>query len=165
VPKPCWSPARKPRPSSSSSSPTVQLQEAVADVRRLVYDLRPPALDHLGLVGALDEQARSLGHFTVTGPVAMLPLGAATEVAAYRIATEAMTNTVRHARASRGEVSISLDEGLHVVIHDDGVGIPDGYRAGVGITSMRERAAELGGTCVIEAEPTGGTVVRAWLPT
>ncbi len=144
---------------------TAQLQEAVADVRRLVYDLRPPALDHLGLVRALDEQARSLGSFTVSGPTDLPALPAAAEVAAYRIAMEAMTNSVRHARASNGTVQVRVDDGLEIVVSDDGVGIPDGYRAGVGITSMRERAAELGGTCVVETGHDAGTVVRAWLPT
>ena len=140
------------------------LQQAVADVRHLVYDLRPPELDQLGLVGALGEHARSLGHFTVTGPDDMPQLGAAAEVAAYRIAMEAMTNTIRHARASRGEVTISLNGGLQLRVEDDGMGLADGYRTGVGISSMRERAAELGGTCVIESAPGGGTVVQAWLP-
>jgi len=140
------------------------LQQTVAEVRRLVYDLRPAALDQLGLVGALDEHAQTLGNFTVTGPHAMPSLKAATEVAAYRIALEAMTNSVRHARARHGEVTLSLDDGLRVVVRDDGTGLPDAYRAGVGITSMRERAAELGGTCVVETGPTGGTVVVAWLP-
>jgi signal transduction histidine kinase len=144
---------------------TAQLQEAVADVRRLVYDLRPPALDDLGLVRALDEQARSLGNFTVSGPMDMPSLPAAAEVAAYRIAMEAMTNSVRHARAASGSVEIRVDEGLHLTVRDDGIGLPMGYRAGVGITSMRERAAELGGTCVVEAAPDAGTVVTAWLPT
>ena len=144
---------------------TALLQEAVSDVRRLVYELRPPALDELGLVRALDEHARSLGHFTVVGPEVMPPLRAAVEVAAYRIAMEAMTNTVRHARADHGEVTITLDGGLHVEVEDDGVGLPHGYRAGVGIASMRERAAELGGTCQVATGPHGGTVVRAWLPT
>jgi len=144
---------------------TAQLQEAVADVRRLVYDLRPPALDHLGLVRALDEQATSIGTFTVTGPRSTPPLSAAAEVAAYRIVMEAMTNSIRHARANSGSVEISVGDGLHIVVSDDGLGMPDGYRAGVGITSMRERATELGGTCVVETGPAGGTVVRAWLPT
>ncbi|MFZ2016757.1 MAG: histidine kinase [Nocardioides sp.] len=144
---------------------TTQLQAAVDDVRRLVYDLRPPALDHLGLVGALHEHARSLGTFTVTGPSVMPALPAAAEVAAYRIAMEAMTNTLRHARAGRGSVEIRLDGGLHLVVYDDGVGLPDGYRAGVGITSMRERAQELGGICTVAPAHDGGTVVTAWLPT
>ena len=121
-------------------------------------------LDHLGLVGALDEQARSIGHFTVSGPQPMPPLSAAIEVAAYRIVMEAMTNSVRHAKANTGEVEMTYDAGLHVVVTDDGVGLPDGYRAGVGIASMRERAGALGGTCVVEAGHGGGTVVRAWLP-
>jgi signal transduction histidine kinase len=141
------------------------LQQAVADVRRLVYDLRPAALDQLGLVGALDEHARSLGHFQVTGPDDLPPLAAATEVAAYRIALEAMTNAVRHARASHGEVTLSLDDGLRLEVRDDGAGLPHAYQAGVGITSMRERAAQLGGTCDVRTAPTGGTVVSAWLPT
>lgn len=140
------------------------LQQAVADVRHLVYDLRPAALDQLGLVGALDEHARTLGIFSVTGPDQMPPLAAATEVAAYRIALEAMTNAVRHARASRGEVTLSLGDGVHLEVRDDGVGLPDAYRAGVGISSMRERAAQLGGTCVIGTGASGGTVVSAWLP-
>ncbi len=143
---------------------TAQLQEAVAEVRRLVYDLRPPALDDLGLVRALDEQARSLGNFTVSGPRSMPSLPAAAEVAAYRIVMEAMTNSLRHARAENGSVEIRVSDGLHILVSDDGVGIPDGYRAGVGIASMRERAADLGGTCVVEVGPDGGTVVRGWLP-
>jgi signal transduction histidine kinase len=143
---------------------SLQLQQAVGDVRRLVYALRPPVLDHLGLVGALDEQARSLGGFAVSGPATMPRLSAAAEVAAYRIAMEAMNNALRHANAHSGSVTITVDDGLHLVVSDDGVGLPAGYRSGVGITSMRERAVELGGTCVIEGGPAGGTVVRAWLP-
>jgi two-component system NarL family sensor kinase len=143
---------------------TGQLQEAVADVRRLVYDLRPPALDHLGLVGALDEQARVVGRFTVSGPSSMPLLSAAAEVAAYRIVMEAMTNSLRHAQANQGAVEMQYDGGLHILVEDDGTGLADGYRAGVGITSMRERAAALGGTVVVEAGHRGGTVVRAWLP-
>jgi two-component system NarL family sensor kinase len=143
---------------------TRQLQEAVADVRRLVYDLRPPALDHLGLVGALDEQARALGHFTVSGPMSMPPLSAAAEVAAYRIVMEAMTNALRHSQGTSGQVEMTYDAGLRIVVTDDGAGIPDGFRAGVGITSMRERATALGGTCVVEPGADRGTVVSAWLP-
>ena len=78
---------------------------------------------------------------------------------------EAMTNSVRHARATSGSVEIRVDQGLHLTVRDDGIGLPVGYRAGVGITSMRERAAELGGTCIVEAAPDAGTVVTAWLPT
>ncbi len=75
---------------------TAQTQQAVAEVRRLVYGLRPPALDELGLLGAIDEQARALGAITVSGPATPLDLPAAVEVAAYRIAMEAMTTATRH---------------------------------------------------------------------
>lgn len=144
---------------------TGQMQAAVADVRRLVYGLRPPALDELGLVGALTEQARSLGSIEVDGPPHHLELPAAVEVAAYRIALEAMTNTVRHAHATRTVVRIAAADGrLQVEISDDGKGLPDWYRAGVGISSMRERATELGGTCHIGPQEPRGTLVRATLP-
>jgi two-component system NarL family sensor kinase len=144
---------------------TGQTQAAVADIRRLVYGLRPPALDELGLVGALTEQARSLGRIEVDGPSEDLRLPAAVEVAAYRIALEAMTNTVRHAQASSTFVRISTDDGaLCVEITDDGRGLPTAYRAGVGINSMRGRATELGGTCDIVPHQPRGTRVRATLP-
>jgi signal transduction histidine kinase len=143
---------------------TGQTQQAVAEVRRLVYGLRPPALDELGLVGALNEQARSLGTIVVEGPAHQPMLPAAVEVAAYRIAMEAMTNTIRHARASHGTVRVTIDDALRLEISDNGTGLPDGYRAGVGITSMRERAAELSGTCVIEPRTPHGTLVRAVIP-
>jgi two-component system, NarL family, sensor kinase len=143
---------------------TVQTQQAIAEVRRLVYDLRPPALDELGLVGALTEQARALGPITVLGPDLPMQLPAAVEVAAYRIAVEAMTNTARHAAATEATVRVSLDGALHLEISDNGTGLPVAYRVGVGIRSMRERAAELGGQVSIEPGTTAGTVVRATIP-
>ncbi|MDG6110491.1 sensor histidine kinase [Dactylosporangium aurantiacum] len=143
---------------------TGQTQAAVADVRRLVYGLRPPALDELGLVGALTEHASALGAIDVEGPDREPVLPAAVEVAAYRIALEAMTNTVRHAGARQTTVRVSVDGMLRIEIADNGRGMPAGYRAGVGITSMRERAVELGGTCVIEPRTPRGTVVRVALP-
>src|SRR5664279_5314934 len=143
---------------------TQQTKEAVRDVRRLVYGLRPPALDELGLVGALTEQAKLLGPITVHGPDHAFALPAAAEVAAYRIALEAMTNTVRHSGASETTVTISVDHSLHVEIADNGSGVPDAFRAGVGMTSMRERAAELGGHCGISHRIPSGTVVLAVIP-
>jgi signal transduction histidine kinase len=143
---------------------TAQTQQAIAEVRRLVYNLRPPALDELGLVGALQEQASTLGAFTVDGPSAPPALPAAVEVAAYRIALEAMTNVKRHAKAHQASVRVSVDAALHLQITDDGSGLPDAYRAGVGINSMRERATEVGGCCIIEPANPHGTVVRATLP-
>jgi two-component system, NarL family, sensor kinase len=143
---------------------TVQTQQAIAEVRRLVYDLRPPALDELGLVGALTEQARALGPITVLGPDRPMQLPAAVEVAAYRIALEAMTNTARHAAATEATVRVSLDGALNLEISDNGIGLPVAYRAGVGIRSMRERAAELGGHVSIEPGTTTGTLIRATIP-
>lgn len=145
-----------------------QTQSAIADIRRLVYDLRPPALDELGLVGALREYAsRSRSdELDISLDVAepLPPLSAAAEVAAYRIATEALTNVQRHAHARQCRVSLGVNGDLQLEIQDDGTGLPETFHAGVGVTSMRERAAELGGTCVVENAAGGGTRVSATLP-
>ncbi|MFD2353615.1 sensor histidine kinase [Nonomuraea ferruginea] len=93
-------------------------------------------------------------------------LPAAVEVAAYRIVQEALTNARKHAAASRVTVRLERDNRvLRVTVADDGIGLPPDARAGVGLGSMRERAAELGGTCVVRAAEDGGTVVSADLPT
>lgn len=145
-------------------------QEAVNDIRRLVYALRPPALDDLGLVGALRRAAAQYDggglHVTVDAAGALPPLPAAVEVAAYRIAQEALANVARHAGARRCTLRLELDgaEALCLEIGDDGRGIPATREAGVGLTSMRERAAELGGSCAIGTTAGGGTRVRARLP-
>jgi signal transduction histidine kinase len=143
---------------------------ALADVRRLVHDLRPPALDDLGLAGAVRQQAERLlaPRVEVTvdaGEGTDLP--AAVEVAAYRIASEALTNVAKHASATTVRVSLGRDGGgaFVVAVADDGAGIPPDAPAGVGLVSLRERAAELGGRCSVECPPSGGTVVRAVLPT
>ncbi len=140
-----------------------QVQGALADIRRIAYDLRPPALDELGLVGALKEhvaannQAQGL-QITLEAPESPPPLPAAVEVAAYRIALEALTNVSRHAWAKHCCVRLSLLGDLYLEVTDDGRGLPDkAIRAGVGLTSMRERAEELGGTCRAEALAQGGT--------
>ncbi|WP_121255836.1 sensor histidine kinase [Nocardioides ferulae] len=145
---------------------TALVQDVVADVRRLVHDLRPPALDDRGLVGALRQQAERVEGVRVTvaaGDLGALP--AAVEVAAYRIAGEAITNVTRHARARACTVRLSRDaDQLLVEVADDGVGIPEDVQAGVGLVSLRERAAELGGRAEVACPDDGGTVVRAWLP-
>ncbi|MDQ3779406.1 MAG: sensor histidine kinase [Chloroflexota bacterium] len=145
-----------------------QTQTAIADIRRLVYDLRPPALDDLGLVPALREQATGYSEkwlsVSVEAPEPLPPLPAAIEVAAYRIIQEALTNVVRHAGAHVCRVRLSVGNDLQLEITDDGVGLPENPRAGVGLHSMRERAAELSGTCAVEPLRTGGTRVLARLP-
>ncbi|MFI7700777.1 sensor histidine kinase [Nonomuraea sp. NPDC049480] len=130
------------------------------DIRQLVYGLRPPALDELGLAGAVEELARA--PIETSGDLDRLP--AAAEVAAYRIVQEALTNARKHARATRIAVALRRDDRLRVTVTDDGVGLPADARPGVGLASMRERAAELGGTCVVREAEGGGTVVHAELP-
>jgi signal transduction histidine kinase len=146
-------------------------QDAMTDVRRLVYELRPPALDALGLLAALrayaDHHTEGGIRVTVESPRALPPLPAAVEVAAYRIVMEALNNVARHAGARTCEVRLSLDEEAGILaleVSDDGRGIEGDYEPGVGLSSMRERAEELGGSCEIEALPSGGTRVTALLP-
>ena len=150
-----------------------QSKSAVQDIRRLVYDLRPPALDELGLVGALREgaarQSQNGLRVTVDAPVLLSLLPAAVEVAAFRVAQEAITNAVRHAQATICTVQLFLErsgdkKALWVEIRDNGQGLPVDYQTGVGFQSMRERAAELGGSCRIESLATGGVCVTAVFP-
>jgi signal transduction histidine kinase len=147
----------------------VQTQGSIADIRRLVYDLRPPILDDWGLISALREQMTQYQfnqlRITVDAPDSLPELPAAIELAAYRIALESIANVIRHAHASSCTLHLSIRENdLIVEVRDDGAGLPDNYRAGVGILAMRERADELGGTCKVETNPTGGTRVYACLP-
>jgi signal transduction histidine kinase len=145
-----------------------QVQGAVADIRRLVYELRPPALDDLGLLGALREQATRATQagleVCVEAPAPLEPLSAAVEVAAYRIATEALTNVVRHAQARRCAITLRRGEELVITVSDDGSGILSDAPHGIGRHSMRERAEELGGSCTVASLPGGGTRVTARLP-
>ena len=143
---------------------------ALADVRRVVEDLRPPVLDDLGLVGALRQRAEQLSLredgttvlVRVDVPPDVPPLPAAVEVAAYRIATEALTNIARHSRADSAVVTLRYDHDLEVSVDDDG---PDAgpWSPGTGLHSMSERVAELGGAFQAGPSPSGGRV-RACLP-
>ncbi|MGF7237676.1 MAG: sensor histidine kinase [Frankia sp.] len=139
------------------------LSTALDDLRRLVYALRPPALDELGLLGALHEQLRHCGvPVTLSAPDPMPELPAAVEIAGYRIVTEAVTNVTRHARASHCVVSIEFGKRMTVEVRDDGT-TPGPWAAGVGLTSMRERVTALGGSWVAGPTPDGGRV-RVELP-
>jgi signal transduction histidine kinase len=146
-----------------------QAQEAITDIRRLVYDLRPPALDELGLLSALREQAASYQHqglqIIVDVPESLPPLPAAVEVATYRIAQEAVTNAVRHAEAQQCRLRLCLDERvLTLQVSDNGKGIAPGHHIGVGLVAMQERASELGGSCNITQGSSDGTTVQVSLP-
>jgi signal transduction histidine kinase len=162
------------------------VETTLAEIRRLVYDLRPPALDQLGLVGAVEEFVAGYGghlgnaddqivhdrlSIAVQAPEQLPSLPAAIEVAAYRIAQEGLTNVARHARAKQCTIKLEVDRGertnnhhLYLEINDDGIGLPKNIRAGIGLTSMRERAEEIGGTFVIKPAAGGGTRLIARLP-
>jgi signal transduction histidine kinase len=147
-----------------------EIQSSIGDVRRLVEDLRPPALDQLGLVRALEQHAerineRDPGLEVSVEADAVPPLPAAVEVAAYRILTEALNNVAKHAGARHASVGIDVGPGsmLLLRVDDDGTGI-DAGTPGVGMTAMHERATELGGSCETSPAPGGGTRVAARIP-
>jgi two-component system NarL family sensor kinase len=145
------------------------IRTAIGEVRRVVEDLRPPALAELGLTGALQARAAQTVRRIDGQPLrvtvdahAVQELPPAIEVAAYRIATEALNNVVRHSSATSVHVSLCQDDDLIVEVRDDG-SAHGTWLPGVGITAMRERAAELGGSCDIGPSHRGGAV-RARLP-
>jgi two-component system NarL family sensor kinase len=147
-------------------------RRTIEEVRRLTYDLRPPALDQLGLVGALRERAAEFStaraealDIGIESPIDLPPLPAAVEVAAYRIGLEALTNVARHSGASHAILRLAVVDGaLDVEVVDDGCGIDAGGHIGVGHRSMRERAEELGGWLELGEAGTSGARVHARIP-
>jgi signal transduction histidine kinase len=145
----------------------VDAQTAMADVRRLVYNLRPPALDELGLAGAIRQTAAAHAggmRMIVDLPDQLPPLSAAIELATYRIAQEALTNVTRHARARRCRLRLTVNEDLELEVVDNGIGLAGAGPPGVGMSSIRERAAELGGISSIGPGRSNGTRVFVQLP-
>lgn len=178
-----------PRAASIVSELESDIRVIVADIREFVHNLRPPALDQYGLVEAIRQRADRLQQLgtaqggdgkrmkmEVTAPGSLPVLPAAVEVAAYRIVSEALVNAVKHSQAGLCRVTLDVQTGphseeLYVEIVDDGVGMSmadsgaaRGQASGVGLTSLRERAAELGGRSSIESGEGGGSRVAAWLP-
>lgn len=146
-------------------------QQLVADIRRLVHELRPPTLDELGLAGALDAYVARLKRpgllsielLTVPDPLPALP--AAVEAAVYRIVREALTNAVRHADATRCVATLEVSANtLLVSVRDNGIGVGRGVHTGVGLISMRERSEELGGSFEVVSPDAGGTEIVATVP-
>jgi signal transduction histidine kinase len=138
-----------------------QLRQSVEGVRQLAYGLRPAALDELGLVGALREEGSRFSpiNVIVDAPESLPALPSSVEVAAYRIAAEALTNVVRHSDAQLASVRLTTDDGtLEMIITDDGSATSP-WSPGLGLASIQTRASEVGGAC--EAGPTaeGGRVV------
>lgn len=142
-------------------------QQALKEMRLLVYELRPLALERTGLVGALQQRLEAVegragvaARLRVKGEV---DLSAAAEEGLYRIAQEALNNALKHAHAQTVEVQVAAtDAHLHLIIADDGQGFdPQAERGGgMGLVSMRERAAGLGATLEIASTPGTGTQVR-----
>jgi signal transduction histidine kinase len=166
-----------PRVDSLLAELRSEVGSTIVDVRRLVHDLRPTSLDRLGLGDALREQAARFGQspateedlVVVVAAEGLPPLPAAVELAAFRIAVEAMTNVARHAAADRCVVSLELSgdgigDSLTLLVDDDGLGAAAAWHPGVGVVSMHERAVELGGSCRIGPGPLGGTRVSVRIP-
>ena len=147
-----------------------EIRATVGNIRRLVYDLRPPTLDELGLLAAIRERAAQYSNapggvqMTVDAAGELPALPAAVEVAAYRIVQEALENVSKHSQARQCAVRFSNYDGLEIEITDDGIGLPPNITPGVGLRSMRERSEELGGSCAIERCVNGGTRIVARLP-
>jgi signal transduction histidine kinase len=143
-----------------------QVGAVIGEVRSLVYGLRPPILDDLGLLAAVRERAAALEasgvavRLDLPGSIPGLP--AAVELSLYRIATEALANIGRHARARTCRLHLEVEDAARLCVEDDGVGL-NGAR-GVGLTAMHERAVELGGSCTVERLADGGTRVSASIP-
>jgi two-component system, NarL family, sensor kinase len=147
---------------------SAELGQAVAEIGRVTENLRPPVLDERGLAGALTELVDRLGSpglpIALDLPTALPPLPPAVELAAYRITAEALANAIRHAAATRIRVDLAVRDGALVLrIRDDGLGLRAGRVPGVGLASMAQRAADLGGTCDVDGSGRG-TTVTAHLP-
>jgi signal transduction histidine kinase len=164
---------------------STQTQQSVAEIRELINGLRPPALDDLGLAVALQELAGELTQATAKPHISVQAIGdlddlpAAVEVAVYRIAQEALTNVVKHAQASKCQLIIRVEtrpaDGtsstggkpsrvLILEVWDDGRGISPNTSNGVGLGSMEERAAEVGGGLKIESVANRATTLRVEIP-
>jgi len=153
-----------------------QTQHTVKNIRHIVYALRPPSLDDLGLVAAIQAHVDQLVlskqglSISIENSLQDIPrFSAAVELAAYRIVLEALTNVINHAQAQECHVVIMVsgaDESrtLKLEINDDGIGFPEKNRPGIGLASMRERAEELGGSFSIIHDNNRGARVLANIP-
>jgi signal transduction histidine kinase len=154
---------------SDTDSALKQVDEALDEIRGAVRSLAPPVLAEVGLQVAVRRLAEELAEraglevaFELAAP-GLLPAGV--EAAVYRIAQEALTNVVRHARARRVQVTLRVADGkIELAIADDGKGLPGAIATGSGLAGMRERAELLGGQCDIASAAPGGTVVTARIP-
>jgi two-component system, NarL family, sensor histidine kinase UhpB len=145
------------------------VRRSLDDVRRIARELRPEALDHLGLQSAVRSLCIEAGAHDGLRVDAELNLGdaemsAEVELVVYRVAQESLTNVMRHSGASHVTVVLEgVDGGLRLLVRDDGSGLPPGA-AGDGIAGMRERALHVGGRLTFSSPPGGGTEVRLDIP-
>jgi signal transduction histidine kinase len=150
-----------------------QIGTEIEKLRMLITELRPAALDELGLQPAIESLATRVAAvegLEVETQVDLDELGGERlapelETAAYRLVQEALTNVVKHARADSVAIELlARDGGVELMVRDDGMGFdPGAPRAGFGITGMRERVGLCDGTLTIDSSPGEGTTVRAWL--
>lgn len=156
------------RAANAAAALVAGLNSATRQLREVAYDLRPPVLDDRGLIAAIEDRvvtADAVPIVRLEAPPGRLELRAAVELAALRIAQEAVMNVRRHAAASDCIIRLQLvGDALRVSISDDGRGMPDQRRDGVGMKSMRERAEELGGSFRVDSRRGGGTVIEVSLP-
>ena len=163
--------------SSFSIEATERIDFAVRSLRGLITDLRPAALDDLGLAAALealvDRVARATGmpvelssDFALEGGRETNRLSREIEEGVYRLVQECLANVTKHAGASHVEISVRESaESVDVVVRDDGRGFDTAVPSeGFGLVGMRERVALAGGSMTIETAPGAGTVVRLSLP-
>ncbi len=152
-----------------------QTKESIGRIRQIVYDLRPPALDDLGLVPAIRTQVsgyqgvEAAPDITVSSNPEKLPqLPAAVEIAIYRIASEALNNIIRHAQADCAHIKLTISNlparQIELEVADNGRGLPEEPAAGVGLSSIRERVEELGGSFEICSGKPTGTMVQVTIP-
>ena len=140
-----------------------EVTASLRDVRRIIDDLAPTALDHHDLLSALRRRTDQLSDTGVVEvdldtPGLLPDLSPGVAAAAYRITDEALLNVARHSGASRCKVLVRIDEDLHLEVTDDGVGLGGGRTDGIGLSSMRERAERLGGTFTLAAGHPGTRV-------
>ena len=154
---------------------TKSVKSHVQEIRELIYDMRPLALDQLGLVGAIRQYVERFSQdtgiqssFNISGDIALDPL---TDVTVFRVVQECLTNVQKHAEASQVEVILQvMDGGLEIMVRDNGRGFdpqnttPGTVEGGVGLTSMRERAGLVGGSLSVQSSPHGGCKITLLVP-